>query len=34
MSSEISWQDDSPEKLLVERFHITTGFRSGTTCYC
>lgn len=24
-----SWQNYSPEKLLVERFHITTGFRLG-----
>ena len=26
---QMSWQDHSPEKLLVERFHITTGFHPG-----
>src|SRR5690348_8364984 len=26
---QMSWQDYSPEKLLVERFHITTGFHAG-----
>lgn len=25
----ISWQSCSPEKLLVERFHMTTGFHPG-----
>jgi ATP-dependent DNA helicase RecQ len=26
---QMSWQDHSLEKLLVERFHITTGFHPG-----
>lgn len=29
MASESTWGRDSLEKLLVERFHITTGFHEG-----
>ena len=29
MISGISWQNYPPEKLLVDRFHITTGFHPG-----
>src|SRR6266699_778186 len=29
MSSGLSWQNHSPEKLLAEQFHISTGFHPG-----
>src|SRR5438067_13707901 len=29
MSSGSSWQNHQPEKLLAERFHISTGFHPG-----
>ena len=29
MASEVTWQGDPPEKLLKERFHISTGFHQG-----
>src|SRR6266576_1685929 len=29
MSSGLSWQNHPPEKLLAERFHISTGFHAG-----
>jgi len=29
MSSGLSWQNHSPEKLLAEQFHISTGFHQG-----
>ena len=29
MSSGSSWQNHPPEKLLAERFHISTGFHPG-----
>ena len=25
----VTWQSNSPEKLLTERFHISTGFHPG-----
>ena len=29
MASEVTWQSNPPEKLLKERFHISTGFHPG-----
>ena len=29
MASEVAWQNHPPEKLLAERFHISTGFHPG-----
>ena len=29
MASAVTWQSDSPEKLLAERFHISAGFHPG-----
>src|SRR6202521_2739588 len=29
MTSAVTWQSNSPEQLLRERFHITTGFHAG-----
>src|SRR5438105_3540182 len=29
MSSAITWQSHSPEQLLKDRFHISTGFHPG-----
>ncbi len=29
MESGFTWQSYSPEKLLIERFHISTGFYPG-----
>src|SRR5215475_4517918 len=29
MAAEFVWERDLPEKLLVERFHIRTGFHEG-----
>jgi hypothetical protein len=29
MESGFTWQSYPPEKLLIERFHITTGFHAG-----
>src|SRR2546423_11513751 len=29
MTSAATWQSNSPEQLLRERFHITTGFHAG-----
>jgi ATP-dependent DNA helicase RecQ len=29
MAFGFTWKQDSPEKLLAERFHITTGFHDG-----
>ncbi len=29
MALEVTWQSNSPEKLLRERYHISTGFHSG-----
>ena len=29
MESGFTWQSYSPEKLLIERFHISTGFHPG-----
>jgi len=29
MVSGFTWQSYSPEKLLIERFHISTGFHAG-----
>jgi len=29
MASEVTWQSNSPEILLKERFHISTGFHPG-----
>lgn len=29
MASEVTWQSSPPEKLLKERFHISTGFHPG-----
>ena len=29
MLSGITWENTSPEKLLVEQFHITSGFHTG-----
>ncbi len=29
MVSEVTWQSNPPEKLLKERFHISTGFHPG-----
>ncbi len=29
MASEVTWQGNPPEKLLKERFHISTGFHAG-----
>jgi ATP-dependent DNA helicase RecQ len=29
MLSGLKWQDYPPEKLLTERFHISTGFHPG-----
>ncbi len=29
MALEVSWQSNPPEKLLKERFHISTGFHPG-----
>jgi len=26
---EVTWQSNPPEKLLKERFHISTGFHPG-----
>src|SRR6266567_2008811 len=29
METGLTWQSYSPEKLLIERFHISTGFHAG-----
>jgi ATP-dependent DNA helicase RecQ len=29
MAPTATWQSNPPEKLLAERFHITTGFHPG-----
>ena len=29
MALEVTWQSKPPEKLLKERFHISTGFHPG-----
>src|SRR5256714_3672509 len=29
MASAVTWQNHSPEKLLAEQFHISTGFHPG-----
>src|SRR5437667_1896720 len=29
MTSAVTWQSNPPEKLLKERFHISTGFHPG-----
>ena len=29
MTIEFTWQSYPPERLLVERFHISTGFHPG-----
>ena len=29
MVPEVTWQSNPPEKLLKERFHISTGFHPG-----
>ena len=29
MASAVTWQSSPPEKLLQERFRITTGFHPG-----
>jgi ATP-dependent DNA helicase RecQ len=29
MASAVTWQSNPPEKLLLERFHISTGLHPG-----